>query len=136
MPAMIDPSVKAATWKARTFSPIRVGDSLVVVHGGDRDTEPGRKQQPDEKRDGEREGGNHRPGQEHRHRIAGGAADHFEIEDCRAHDLSERKGSEREVDAARAQHRDCDDKRDETSGEATERNRKQRRDRHIVAEKR
>ena len=40
----------------------QVGDAFVVMHGGDRDAKPGRKQQPDENRDAERERRDHRPG--------------------------------------------------------------------------
>ena len=51
-------------------------------------------------------------------RIAGRAADHLEIEDRRAHDLAQREGGEREIDAARAQHRHGHRERDEAGGEA------------------
>ncbi len=46
MPAITEPSAKAATWKARTSMPHEIGDPLVVVHRRDRDPEAGGEQQP------------------------------------------------------------------------------------------
>ena len=67
-------------------------------------------------------------------RISGGAADDRQIEDDRLDDLAEREGGEREIDAARAQHRHRDDQRNDAGDDAGGRNGEQRGQLEDIAE--
>ena len=112
----------------------QVGDALVVMDRGDRNAKARRKQQPHQHRDAERKHRDRRQADERRDRIAGRAADHIEIEDRRPHDLAQREGGEREINAARPQHRDRHRQPDEARGDAAQGNRDQRRQRQLGAE--
>jgi hypothetical protein len=111
-----------------------VGNLLVVVHGGHRDAEPRREQQPHDREDGDGEQRNDRKADEGRDRISGRAADDFEVEDDRLDDLAQRKRGEREIDPARAQDRHGDGQRHQPGRDPGRRNRKQRREQINVAQ--
>ncbi len=90
-----------------------IGHPLIIVQRGHRDAEAGGEQQPYQHDDDRGRADDLRQPDEGSHRIAGGAADNLQIENDRLHDLPERKGGEREIDAAGAQHRHRDRERDQ-----------------------
>ena len=111
-----------------------VGHGFVVMHRGHRNAKTCRKQQPHQRDDNGSRGGDGRKPNKGRDRIAGRPANDFEIENDRLHDLAQREGGKRQVDAARAQHRRRHDERHRSGHNAGEGNSDERGKLEDVAE--